>query len=391
MRKFLVFTLTILFLLGCGACANGPTPPDSISIDGSYTLVSPESGGATALQAAQCIQATLEHKMKLPALKVTREDPGSKAIVFSVDSTMDTGSFQVTLRGTSVYLTAQDTNILLLVTRQLQQRMLENGNPVVTQQMCEQLTGKYELSTIPFRFVSQNILSKDVAGGNTVEDRQPRFKALMQEYCPDIVGIQEYSTDWETYINSEFGEVYTEISPATQALLLRKSRYEVQDSGFFYLSPTPDVRSQFEGDSGPRTCIWAIATDKLTKTTFLILNCHPDWNNDSQRALQVEVIFSQMGEKMHQYPTLFCGDFNTLPTGPVYSQITQNVKDASTNTENNLSDVDYTYHNFGKSSDLIDYIFYTEPFKPIAYRIISDMYKGQVSDHYGIMADFMLE
>ena len=391
MRKFMILAFTVLFLFSIGGCAETPSAPDSISIDGSYTLVSPKEAGITALQAAQCIQATLEHKMNLPAMNITQTDPGSKSLVFGVDSSMDLGAFQAELKGTSLYLSAQNADVLLLVARQLRQMLLDNGNAVVTQQMCQSLTGQYDIAKLPLRFVTQNILSKDIAGGNTVEDRKPRFNALIREYCPDIVGIQEYSDEWELYTKQTFGDIYTEISPAGQCLLLRKDRFSVQDSGFFFLSPTPDVRSSFEGDSGPRTCIWAIATDTLSNTTYLILNCHPDWINDTQRALQVEVIFSQMGEKMQQYPTLFCGDFNTKPDGPVYARIIQDVNDSSTNADNDLSEVDHTFHNFGESNDFIDYIFYTAPLKPTNYRIISDMYKGQVSDHYGVMTDFIME
>ena len=388
MRKFLALTISLIILITCFGCTSTPATPDSITLDGSYILVSPEDLGATVLQAAQCIQSMLENKMTLPSLKIAGEDPGSKAIVFALDGAMEPGAYKAELRGSSLYLTAQNPNVLLLATQNLRQMMLENNTVVVTRQMCDNLTGKYDMTKLPFRFISQNILFKNIAGGNTVEDRKPRFKALMQEYCPDIVGIQEYSEDWKTYINNTFGDIYTEISSANKCILLRKDRYTLLDSGFFYLSPTPDVRSQFEGDSGPRACIWAIATDDITNTTFLILNCHPDWNNDTQRALQVDVIFNHMGEKIQQYPTLLCGDFNTLPDGPVYARIIQDVKDASVNAENNLSDVDYTYHGFGKSSTLIDYIFYTDPFKPVNYRIISEMYKGHVSDHYAVMTDF---
>ena len=395
MQKYISLLLSALLLFSCCGCSDTTSKNsgsvESITIDRSYTLVSPKEADATAVQAAQCILSTLDIKMSLSNLKITNDDPGNNAIVFQVDNTMEEGAYKAELQGNSLYLTAQNSNILLLTARELRQRMLDSASPVITQQMCAQLTGKYDITKLPFRFLSQNILFKDIEGGNTVEDRKPRFKMLMQEYCPDIVGIQEYNAVWKSYITSEFGEIYTQISPTGQCILLRKDRYDVQEQGSFYLSPTPDVKSQFEGDSGPRTCVWAIVTDKLSNATFLIMNCHPDWINDTQRALQVDVIFDVMGEKMKQYPTIFCGDFNTEPTGPVYPRITQELMDSSKTAKTDLSEVDHTYHNFGESATFIDYIFYSKPFVPERYRIISDMYKGQVSDHYGIMADFIFE
>lgn len=330
--------------------------------------------------------------MTMPKLKIENEDPGSKAIVFQVDESMEAGAYKVELKGTSVYLTAQTPHILLLVTRQLRQLMIDNdASPVVTKEMCAQLCGKEDMSTLPFRFLSQNILFKNIEGGNTVMDREPRFKALMQEYCPDILAVQEHSGGWETYIPNEFGKIYTRFATQGLAFYFRKDRYEILESGGFYLSPTPHEKSQFEGDSGPRSCIWTTVLDKFTGITTLYINCHPDWNNDTQRALQVDVIFEVMGEKMAEYPTILCGDFNTEPDGPVYPRIVKEFKDTCKEAENNLSEIDFTCHSFGEASKFIDYTFYNNTFKPTHYRIISDMYNGHVSDHYGIFTDFAYE
>jgi endonuclease/exonuclease/phosphatase family metal-dependent hydrolase len=330
--------------------------------------------------------------MGLPKLKIVHEDPGTKAIVFQVDNSMDEGAHALTLRGSSIYLTAQNSNVLLQMTRQLRQLILNNNaQPVVNSQMCAQLTGKMDMANLPFRVLSQNILFKDIEGGNTVLDRQPRFHALMQEYCPDVIAIQEYSEDWVHFMRKEFGTIYTEAPQSGLGLLFRTDRYEIQKSGHFYMSPTPNIKSQFEGDSGPRSCIWAIVTDTFTGTDLLFINCHPDWNNDTQRALQVEVIFEQMSDKMQAYPTIFCGDFNTQPTGPIYPRIVQEFKDPYQEADLNLSDIDYTCHSFGAAAKFIDYTFYNEPLHALTYRIIDDMYNGHVSDHYGTFTDFCLD
>ena len=52
------------------------------------------------------------------------------------------------------------------------------------------------------------------------------------------------------------------------------------------------------------------------------------------------------------------------------------------------SKVNFTYHNFGKARDLIDYIFHTDKLYPEEYEIISKTYGGQVSDHYGVITEF---
>ena len=394
MRRFIAFLLCAVLLCGCGATATEPTQaanPDSITIDRNFTLVTPKNCNIAVTEAARCLLTTFDYKLKLPKLKITNDDPGSNAIVFQVDETMETGSYKVELKGTSIYLIAQNPYVLLLTARRLRQMLLDNkAGTVVTKEMCQQLTGKEDMTNLPFRFLSQNILFKNIEGGNTVPDRQPRFKALMYEYCPDILAVQEHSVDWSGFIKAEFGSTFTRIEQQGLAFYFRTDRYEVLKNGGFYLSPTPNIKSQFEGDSGPRSCIWVIAKDKFTDTTILFINCHPDWNNDTQRALQVEVIFEVMGEKMDQYPTIFCGDFNTQPDGPIYPRITQEFKDPYKEAEVNLSEIDYTSHGFGEHSNFIDYSFYSDMFKPTQYRIINDMYNGHVSDHYGTYTDFIL-
>ena len=397
MRKLIALLLAILMLCGCSAggatteTTKAPEGPDSITIDRFFTLVTPKKADVAVTQAAECMQSILDNKMKLPKLKIVNEDPGSNAIVFQIDNTMEEGAHKVELKGTSIYITAHNPYALLLATQQLRQLMLDNDtSPVVTKEMCQQLDGKVDMANLPFRFLSQNILFKDLGDGNDVVDRQPRFKALMQEYTPDILAVQEHSGGWAGYIKSEFDSIYEQISLQGLAFYFRKARYEVLESGGFYLSPTPNIKSQFEGDSGPRSCIWALATDKYTDTTFLLINCHPDWNNDTQRALQVEVIFQEMGEKMNQYPTIFCGDFNTVPDGPVYPRIVQDMKDTRIEAPTNLSEIDFTSHGFGASSNLIDYIFYNGCFQPTTYRILNELYGGYVSDHYAVMTDFKI-
>jgi len=396
MRKLVAFLLCVILLCGCSAGGAGATEtapaPDSITITREFSLVVPKGCDAAVLESANCIQATLHYKLHVLNVKIVDTDPGSKAIVFQVDEGMEAGSHKVALKGSSIYLTAQDPHILLLITRQLRQMMLDNGNaPAVTKEMCAELTGTTDLSTLPFRVLSQNILFKNTGGGNTVMERQPRFEALMHEYCPDVLVVQEHSGGWETFLPKAFGNIYTCHATQGLAFYFRTERYDILDTGGFYLSPTPDIKSQFEGDSGPRSCIWAIVKDTFTGIDTLYINCHPDWNNDTQRALQVDVIFEVMGEKMKEYPTILCGDFNTEPTGPVYPRIAQEFKDSYVEAERNLSEINFTCHLFGKSSTFIDYTFYNNTYKPVLYRIISEMYNGHVSDHYGTFTDFVLD
>ena len=402
--KKLILSLLILSLLcGCSttasdSAAEAPTteapstevpttevPVTEITIDTSYVIVA--DGDDTVQQAALCLQATLSNKMNLSSLLITDKEESKKAIILNTDSSLESGAYRFALEGRSLLITASDSQVLLYAVKQLRQAMSDNDNSAkITQELCGSLSGVTE--QLPFTFISQNILFKNIEGGNTVNNRAPRFKQLMAEYAPDILALQENSDDWRFHFSRFFSDTYFSTNNNNVTFFFRKDRYELVEKGFFYLSPTPDMRSQFPGDSGPRSCCWAIVTDKSTGKDLFVCDAHLDWNNDTQRALQLEVMIEQLSSYFAQYPTIACGDYNSPPDGPIYARITQLLTDSQVSAQKDLSTVDFTYHGFGEAASTIDYVLHNQLLSPDLYYILSDDYEGYVSDHYGVMTVF---
>lgn len=385
-RNSAIILLVLTLLWGCAqAPSGGDSSPGSITLGNSYVIA--VDGDDTAYQAAVCLQTTLDRKMRMTALPIVSEAPQQKAIVLKADSGLEAGAYEFSIRGTCLHITASDSQTLLYAVKQLRQAMLDGGkSPQVTEQMCTALSGKTE--QLPFTFISQNILYKNIEGGNTVAERAPRFKTLVQEYQPDILAIQENSEDWIFHYKKDFKDTYFSINQNNVTILLRAERYELVDKGFFWLSPTPEMKSQFEGDSGPRTCCWAIVKDNTSGRELFICNAHLDWNNDTQRALQLEVLIEQLSPYFEQYPTIACGDYNSTPDGPIYARACQLLTDSRVSAAKDISTVDHTCHSFGKSASVIDYIFHNGSLQADLYYILSDHYDGYVSDHYGVLTDF---
>ncbi len=389
-KLIIVMVLTLACLWGCASDQPGTTEPAAvdITVNNSFVIVVPKDAVDTTRQAANCLQTTFDEKMRLQELKIVTADPGEKAIVLTEDDTLEKGSYAFKAQGTSLYITASDPHTLLYAVKQLRQAMLDADSTTITADLCQQLSSSVDYGNLPFTFVSQNILFKNIEGGNFVDERAPRFQKLILEYQPDVLALQENSADWVYYCKSYFSKTYLIVDDFSCNVLLRKDRFEVVKDGHFWMSPTPNIKSQFEGDSGPRFCCWVLVKDKLTQREFFISNCHPDWNNDTQRALQVDVLIEQMTPYYEQYPSIACGDFNSEPDGPIYARMTEILQDSYKTNTRNLSDIDFTCHMFGESMKFIDYIFHNEGLKPGPYRILSDMYGGYVSDHYGIMTEF---
>lgn len=397
MRKTFITLLTSFLLTMLPACARGgsASSPESITITGSFVFVVDEDADDTARQAAVCLQTTLMQKFTMFQLPIDHKDPGSNVIALHVDSAMASGACTLELKSSGIYLTAQESHALLHVAKQLRQALLDAGTPTVTKEMCETLTQTLDISNLPFTFLSQNLLFKDIEGGNLVSDRIPRFVQLMNEYQPDILGTQECSADWMHCIESSFDGRYVSSQTVSSwgrtgnPIYFRADRYELLDAGLIWLSPTPHVlRSQFDGDSGPRNCSWALVKDILTGQTLFVADCHPDWNNDTQRALQVNVIFQELGEELQETPAILCGDFNSGPEGPIYAIVTDNhMLDTRSSASRDLSAVDHTYHNFGNASTFLDFIFHNDSLETGYYGILSDKYGGYISDHYGVIAE----
>ena len=98
-----------------------------------------------------------------------------------------------------------------------------------------------------------------------------------------------------------------------------------------------------------------------------------------------------MEEYKDKYTVYVSGDFNFRPDSTPYLVATEALKDSYNTTWENLSTVNYTYHDYEREPDKtkLDHIFHNDQTTPIRYEIISKLYDGFVSDHYGVIAEFV--
>lgn len=92
------------------------------------------------------------------------------------------------------------------------------------------------------------------------------------------------------------------------AILYRKDRFSVLDSGTFWFSSTPEKPSADFGNSIRRICSWGFFENKSTKQKFYLYNIHLDHISQVSREKSIELLLEKI--KGHSYPIVITGDLN---------------------------------------------------------------------------------
>lgn len=248
------------------------------------------------------------------------------------------------------------------------------------------------------RVVSYNV----DANLNTLKARSKGLCSILLSLDADSIGVQEARPGWVKQFDRQLtgydhigvsadGERPSEHTFGTY-IYYKKDKYNVVDSGTFWLSKTPDVPSKY-GDTVDcnRTCCWVILEDKQTGFRYVHMNSHLDWMDPDANAYQVEMIrrqirvFEEMG-----LPVFATGDYNADEGTRSYQLMLQeaSIGDAKYQTEdrNNIG----TYPSYGEydvtKEKPIDFCFVTKNLMQVnKYRVVDEKYEDKyVSDHFGL-------
>ena len=254
-------------------------------------------------------------------------------------------------------------------------------------------TAQYRVITFNLRY-----------GGSAAESVKYRSKLMLAELSSkdaDVMGFQEATPEWMGILASKL-ESYAYISEyrtgdereGTEAnpVFYKKDKFDLVDSGTFWLSETPDVvGSKYPGAGCERVCTFAVLRDKALGRDIAFLNTHLD--NVSYAAIYhgMTLINSKIKEFiLKDYPIILTGDFNSVEGSGAYNAASVYLND--TKYQAPVTDSGYTYHDYGKQELLLDYIFASNKVTPLRYSIIRDkINKSYLSDHYGIFVDFRID
>ena len=233
-------------------------------------------------------------------------------------------------------------------------------------------------------------------------ERAPFVAQDIARYAPDSFGAQECEKVWFDLLDEalpQYARVgtprYVLFGEASPVYYL-KDKYDLVDSGTFWLSLTPSIPSRFPDAQFNRVCTYAVLRDKGTGFTYAHFNTHLDHRGYYARAEAAAIISEKIAAICPDLPVILTGDLNIKEGSEEAARFLsigfENVRITAAQREN--ADAT-TYHNYGKvENEIIDYIFTNPAFLIAAERYVTDLscYDGiYPSDHHPIAATLVLQ
>ena len=250
------------------------------------------------------------------------------------------------------------------------------------------------------RIMSFNIRCTNV-GKDSWEDRIGIVSQTIIESEADSVGVQEATPEWMAALNETIGDTYAYVGVGRDdgdnegeysAIFYLKGKYNVVDSGTFWLSETPDKVSFGWDAACRRVCTWVVLQNKETAEKYVHINSHFDHVGIAARKNSVDMIVNKAKE-FADMPVVFTADMNVVEGSENYKQFVESgvLNDTKYLAPDTMSYC--TYHDTKPAKhkdDVIDYVMINDNFKAVSYKVVTEGVDGRfVSDHYPVYADII--
>jgi endonuclease/exonuclease/phosphatase family metal-dependent hydrolase len=182
------------------------------------------------------------------------------------------------------------------------------------------------------------------------------------------------------------------------AIFYKKNRFNELESGYFWLSETPEVAGSKGWDGAcERIATWAILQEKYSKKEIFFINTHLDHVGKTARRKGVTLLLDRAKEYAKGKPVIITGDFNSRPDSEVFRHVTESGEFFDSRLIAPLtSGPSGTFNAFGRipeeKSDYIDYIFVTNQFEISSYEVLPEKLNDIfVSDHMPVITKLILK
>ncbi len=236
------------------------------------------------------------------------------------------------------------------------------------------------------------------------EERRARSVRLLQSWSPDLLGLQEplhaqledIAAALPAYtvlgVGREDGKAAGEFCP----ILYRTARFDLQDSGTFWLSGTPAVPgSAGWGNRIPRLCTWAHLRDRETGGDLSLYNVHLDHESQPARERSAQLLVDTLRQRAADGPVILTGDFNAEPGNLAIKRLQAEDSPVPISALDIASPAPPgTFHDFtGRASGgPIDYIFLSPEWQVLEAEVLTgDGARPFPSDHFPVAATLRLQ
>jgi endonuclease/exonuclease/phosphatase family metal-dependent hydrolase len=233
---------------------------------------------------------------------------------------------------------------------------------------------------------------------HTWSARNPLVVNQILEFDADIIGFQEalhqQVLDLEKSlpgykrigVGRDDGKKAGEYSP----LFFKADRFQLSESGTYWLSDTPEQISVGWDAALPRIATWATLTDRTTQNQLLVINTHFDHIGKIARLNSIKLLVNFIEDKRASHKHLILmGDLNTGPNDEPYHWLMEQnlLSDPFYDAEHRIGPVGtFNAFNYEHQSERIDYIFLDPSFKVQQYKVLMESYNGILpSDHWPVM------
>ena len=261
--------------------------------------------------------------------------------------------------------------------------------------------------------IAESVLTQDVKvmtfnlkyngdGYQTRENRFPKAVKIIEKHSPDSFGVQEAEKWWTDSFEvtlTQYARVGTfrddgKTLGESCSIFYLKDKYELVDSGDYWLSETPDIPSKGWDSACPRIVTYAILKDKATGFVYAHFNTHLDHVGEQAQTNSVPLLATIIADIAPDIPVVLTGDFNVIEGSEIYANLVAcGLKD----TKYLAAEYDdcATYHDFNPfvlNTKPIDYIFVNGYVKSVKSSYVDSSTVGLVypSDHFPIITEMTL-
>ena len=232
--------------------------------------------------------------------------------------------------------------------------------------------------------------------------RLPRTIKMIEKHGADSVGVQEADKWWTDSLEAALPQ-YARVGDYRDdgislgescSIFYLKDKYDLVDSGTFWLSETPDTPSKGWDGGCSRVVTYAILKDKASGFVYAHFNTHLDNVGEVAKSESVPLLASRIAEIAPDIPVVLTGDFNSREGSEIYQKLLScGLKDTKHLAEK--YDDCATYHDYNPfvfNTKPIDYIFVNGYCSSVKSSIVdSDMIDlVYPSDHFPIIVELTL-